>query len=560
MVKAAYCGLPLKLEEVTKALNLPIEKQKQARGKALIKYFCEPCAPTKTNGGRSRNLPVHDPEKWAEFIEYCRQDVIAEIAVHNNLAAIETPEEERLNYMADQHINRNGVRIDLDLARKAIRFDEQYTSEVLYEIRQLTGLDNPNSGAQLKEWLEPRTVADVSSLTKETIPDIIAASRDPQVKRVLDLKTQINKTSIKKYAAMLEVACEDERARGLFQFYGAGRTGRWSGRLIQLQNLPRNDMKGLEDARRMLKAGDYESFCLVYGESVPTVLSELIRTALMPEPGKLLVVADYSAIEARVIAWLASEKWRLDVFETHGKIYEASASKMFGVPIEQITKGSDLRQKGKVAELALGYQGSVGALRTMGAERMGLDENEMKVIVNRWRQANQAIVELWYAVETAAIEAVEIAGRTVTLREYKGLTFEQRGQRLMITLPSSRRLQYREPRITSNAFGKKAIEYKGIDGATKQWVYQDTYGGKLVENIVQSIARDLLATAIREAVLIRDLTVVMHVHDEIVAEAEAGSAEAKLKELTAAMCKAPKWAKGLPLNADGYITGFYKKD
>ena len=561
MVRAAYAGYPSSLEDLSEALRLPQDKAKMAEGKALIRYFCMPCKPTKANGRRTRNLPEHDPQKWEAFKEYCRQDVRAEMEVSRLLSVYQLPQFERDNYILDQRINDKGVKIDLDLARHAAEMTEKHEAEAFERMRELTGIDNPNSGAQLKMWLEPRTLMDVNSLTKETIPQIIETSDDPTVREVLELKLTIGKTSLKKYPAMLEVTAEDGRAHGLFQFYGAGRTGRWAGRLIQSQNLPRNYFPGsdLDLARELVKAGDYEGLRMIFGD-VPNVLSELIRTAFVPEDGHLFVVADYSAIEARVIAWLASENWRLKVFATHGKIYEASASKMFHVPIEQIGKGSELRQRGKVAELALGYQGGVGALKTMGAEKMGLSENEMEVIVSRWREANPAIVKLWKVVESAAIEAVEIPGRVVTLPDFRGLTFQVKHKALSILLPSGRELFYQSPRISSNAYGRKAIEFMGVEQQTRQWGYVDTYGGKLVENIVQAISRDLLAYSMQGVVRATRTIPVMHVHDEVVLEVPKERAAEMLETVSRVMGEEVPWAKGLPLRADGYVTEYYKKD
>lgn len=560
MIHAAYAGLPMALDEVGRAIGMEADKSKMSEGKALIRYFCQPCKPTKANGYRTRNLPEHDPSSWELFKEYCRQDVRAEIEIANYLNKVAPlPYSEIELYALDQSINQRGVRVDLSLAKKAIEIAAKASEEALNRMQEITGVDNPNSGAQLKTWLEDYTVADVTSLTKATIPELMEKIEDPEAREVLSLRLETSKTSIKKYKAMLDVASRDQRARNLFQFNGAGRTGRWSGRLIQLQNLPRNFYEDLDLARRLVKEGRAEDLQMLFGDT-PGVLSQLVRTALIPSREHAFAVADFSAIEARVIAWLAGEAWRLKVFATHGKIYEASASKMFHVPISEIGKGSELRQKGKVAELALGYQGATGALIAMGADKMGLSDNEMSLIVSKWREASPAIVALWRVLEASAIQAVEIPGRVISLADYKGLTFVTQKGALRIVLPSGRSLYYREPRISSNAYGKKAVQYKGTSQLTKKWGWVDTYGGKLTENIVQAISRDILAESMLAINAWRPGCIVMHVHDEVVAEVPSTSAKEDLKAMVECMERPISWAQGLPLRADGFITYYYKKD
>jgi len=539
-IHALSLGLPGHLKDVAEALKL--KQQKDAAGKRLIRYFSVPCKPTKANGGRSRNMPYHDILRWQAFKDYCRQDVEVERAIRKKLERY--PLQEQKLWELDQKINEQGVRLDPQLIQHAIRCATKYQERLEEEAIRLTGLENPNSLIQLKAWLREEGM-EAESLTKKTVPQLLKAANG-STKRVLEIRQELSRSSIKKYEAMERAICRDGRARGLLQFYGANRTGRWAGRLIQVHNLPRNDLPDLDLARRLLREGRYEDLELLFG-SVSDVLSQLIRTAFIPSPGCRLIVSDFSAIEARVIAWLAGEKWRLDVFNSHGKIYEASASQMFGVPIEQITKGSPLRQKGKVAELALGYQGSVGALKQMGAIEMGLKEEELPELVSTWRIANPRIVQFWRDVEGAALEAVRNQ-KTVTL--HHRLEFRYESGILFLRLPSGRRLAYVRPRVeVDDRFNKETLTYES--GKTRE----KTYGGKLVENIVQAVARDCLA----EALLRLDeagYQIVMHVHDEIVADQAHGSAE----EMAAIMSEPISWAPGLPLAAEAFETDYYMKE
>lgn len=552
MVKAAMLGLPFGLDAVGKVLQL--EQGKMSEGKLLIRYFCVPCKPTRTNGGRTRNLPLHDPARWELFKKYCARDVEVERTIRQKIGFFQIPEDEKRLWQLDQRINDRGVLLDMQMVQNALEMDARSRERLTDEAVELTGLDNPNSVAQLKGWLEEETGQELGSLSKAALADMLQGDHKEEVLRVLRLRQELGKTSVKKYQAMQEAVCADGRVHGLLQFYGANRTGRWAGRLVQVQNLPQNHLADLDLARSLVREGDTETLELLYG-NVPDTLSQLIRTAFIAKEGHTFVVADFSAIEARVIAWLADERWRLDVFRTHGKIYEASASAMFHVPIEEITKGNPLRQKGKIAELALGYQGGPGALITMGALRMGLDEGELPELVAKWRKANPAIVRLWYEVDRAATEAVE-AGGPVTIRHRVRFSVD-RGI-LWITLPSGRKLAYMRPRITQNRFGGKSISYEGMDQSSKQWRRTETYGGKLVENIVQGIARDCLATAmIRLDEMGYDI--VMHVHDEVILEVPVNRADA-LEEACAMMGEPIIWAPGLPLRADGYVTPYYKKD
>lgn len=546
-VQAAMLGLPLSLHGVAKVLNL--EQQKMKEGKQLIRYFSKPCKPTKVNGGRTRNLPEQAPEKWQMFKDYCKRDVEVERAIREKILKYPISDKEQENYVLDQQINDRGVRIDKQLVKQAIICDKQYKEDTYAEAQKLTGLSNPNSVAQLKEWLRENGV-EIDSLAKKAVTQMVEETNG-EVERLLRLRLQMAKTSIKKYEAIKRALGTDDRVRGLLQHYGANRTGRWAGRLVQVQNLPQNKLKDLELARSLVKAGRFTDLALLY-DSVPVVLSELIRTTFVPANGSRFIVADFSAIEARVIAWLAGEKWRMDVFKDHGKIYEASASQMFNVPVEEITKTSPLRQKGKIAELALGYGGSVGALAAMGALDMGLQEEELKPLVNAWRAANRKITKLWWDIDKAALTAVkdripQKVGRIKIICS-SGILF--------VTLPSGRTLSYIKPRIELNKFGREGITYEGI-GLGKRWCRIDTYGPKLVENIVQATARDILA----EAMLAIDnagYKIVMHVHDEVVIEAplDFGSFE----EVCAIMGHTPEWAKELPLAADGFECDFYRKE
>ena len=550
MVKAGMLGLPMSLDAASKVLKL--EQKKDSAGKALIRYFSLPCKPTKTNNFRTRNLPKHDPEKWKQFSDYCVQDVVVEMAIRNKLSFFQIPLTEKRLWQLDQNINDHGVLVDQSFVHNAIHQDIEYKDRLTKEAIELTGLNNPNSAAQLKDWLTTETGESVTSLTKEAIPVLLKSADCEIVKRVLNLRQEMSKTSVKKYEAMAKAVCSDSRIRGLLQFYGANRTGRWAGRLVQVQNLPQNHLSDLDLARRLVKDNDLELLEMLFG-NVPDTLSQLIRTAFIAPEGHRFIVADFSAIEARVIAWLAGERWRLQVFATHGKIYETSASQMFKVPIESVTKESDLRQKGKVSELALGYQGGPNALIKMGALKMGIQENELPKLVKMWRNANKAIVSYWDVVNDAAIAAVE---GTPTSTQH-GIKFFTDKNVLFIELPSKRRLSYIAPKLIPNKFGGVSLTYEGMDQTTKQWGKQDTYGGKLVENIVQAIARDCLAESM---IRLSDAgyNIVMHVHDETVSEMPYG--KGSLAEINEIMGRPIPWAKGLPLKADSYETTYYKKD
>lgn len=555
-VKAAYCGLPLSLAMVSEALKLE-EKGKLSTGKALIRFFSVPIKPTKANGMRERNFPEHDMEKWEEFKLYCINDVEAEREIGKRLEAYTIPEFERINYILDQQINDRGILVDIDMAKNAYHIDELHSAVMSEQLTKLTGLDNPNSPAQLKQWLSLAMGKEITTLAKEAMDTLVEEAESEAVKEVLSLRKKSSKSSTKKYVAMLNCACHDDRVRGLFQFYGANRTGRWAGRLVQLQNLPQNHLKDLEQARTLIASGDYELAAMFY-DDISNVLSQLIRTTFIAKKKCTFAVADFSAIEARVIAWLANEKWRLDVFATHGKIYEASASMMFNVPIESVTKGSELRDKGKISELALGYQGALGALRQMGGEKMGLTDMEMDRIVKLWRKKNPSIVKLWYEVNEAAIRAVK-THKPVILTAFRNLKFDFNGEVLTIELPSGRKLFYQQATIATNRFGQESVKYKGLDQVTKKWWWVDSYGGKFVENIVQAIARDLLAYSMQQLDK-AGFSLVMHVHDEAVAEVDKTKGEELLEQMCDIMGTEVPWALGLPLKADGYITDFYKKD
>jgi DNA polymerase len=561
-VKAAYCGLPLSLDQLSKVLKLG-DKAKLDSGKALIKYFTTPCKPTKVNGQRRRNLAHHDPEKWEEFKKYCINDVEAERAIYEKLEPYTVSRFEQTLYNLDQKINDAGIKIDQTLALNAYQLDQDFNKETLDEIKEITKLDNPNSPAQLKQWISEAEGREIKTLAKTEIPKLIETTELPDVRRVLELRQLSAKSSVKKYTAMLNSVCSDGRAHGLFQFYGANRTGRWAGRLIQLQNLPQNHIKTLDAARGFTRNKDREALDLIYG-NVSDTLSQLIRTAFVAPKGRTFAVADFSAIEARVIAWLANERWRLDVFNGDGKIYEASAAVMFGVPVESVTKGSDLRQKGKIAELALGYQGAVGALKTMGGERMGLSESEMSHIVGLWREQNPKIVKLWKRYEDAAKDVI-LNDRVI--RKVGPVQFYTDNDYLIICLPSGRELFYSNPSVrekhvklpNGDSFKTHSIAYYGMDQTKKQWSRLDTYGGKLTENIVQAVARDLLA----EAMVRLDqegYKIVMHVHDEIVCEIPKHLSQMGLEKMVKLMEVCPRWADGLPLGADGYLTNYYKKE
>ena len=544
MVWSAYMGLPLSLEGAGAVLGL--EKQKLTEGKDLIRYFCSPCKPTAANGQRIRNRPEHAPDKWEAFKAYNRRDVETELSIHERLAKFPVPENVWEEYAHDQEINDRGVALDMALVRNAIKADARSRTKLTRLMKELTDLDNPNSLQQMKQWLADNGM-ETDSLGKKVVTELLKDAPEP-LGKVLSLRQQLAKSSIKKYQTMENAVCADGRARGMFQFYGANRTGRWAGRLIQMQNLPQNHLVDLDEARWLVHDGDFAALELLY-ENIPDVLSQLIRTAFVPKDGYKLIVADFSAIEARVIAWLAGERWRNDVFATHGKIYEASASQMFHVPIEEVTKGSPLRQKGKIAELALGYGGSVGALKAMGALEMGLSEEELRPLVSAWRSANPNIVRFWWDVDRAAMKAV----RDRTMTETHGIRFGYQSGMLFITLPSGRRLSYVKPRIGTNQFGSDCVTYEGV-GGTKKWEHIESYGPKFVENIVQAISRDILSYAMQT---LRHCSIVMHIHDEVVIEA---GPEMSADILCQQMSRTPPWAEGLLLIADGFDCSFYKKD
>lgn len=551
MAQSAMSGYPLSLEHSAKALKL--EAEKMAEGRSLIRYFCNKVVPTKVNNNRTRNLPQHAPEKWEKFAEYCAIDVEVEREISKALSWYQVTENEKRMYVIDQIINDRGVLIDADLARNAIQIDADYKEVLNSEASSLTDLNNPNSVAQLKAWISEETGEDVESLTKEAIKNLLKSMPSDEVTRVLKIRQEMAKTSVKKYQAMLEALCADGKVRGLLQYYGASRSGRWAGRLVQVQNLPQNHIKDLTLARALVKDNDPELLEMLFG-NVPDTLSQLIRTAFIPKQGFTFAVADFSAIEARIIAWLAAEKWRMEVFATHGKIYEASASQMFKVPIESVTKGSDLRQKGKIAELALGYGGGPSALIAMGSAKMGIKDSELSNIVAAWRASNPAIVKLWKDINNAAIKAV-----TESKAIEKGITFQIANNCLLITLPSGRNLSYVNPKVIPGKFGSDALSYEGLNQQTKKWERTDTYGGKLVENIIQAIARDCLAHSMIK-LTDADYGIVMHIHDEVVIEVPTGTADESLKQICKIMGESITWANGLRLKADGYITDYYKKD
>ena len=562
MFHGLYCGYTAGLDATGKALGLPADKQKLSTGKALIRYFCVPCAPTKTNGGRTRNYPRHDPAKWALFKEYCIGDVTTEMEILHRLENFPVPPELEKQWQTDVLINARGVAVDMDMVRGALWIGETTRDQLTEEAVTLSGLINPNSVKQLMQWLEEELDEALTDLRKDTVSRLLNGSlTNDTARRMLEIRQELGKTSTKKYNAIEAAVCADGRVRGLLQFYGANRTGRWAGRLVQVQNLPRTYVEPLPLARDLVKRRETASLRALFG-SVPDTLSQLIRTSFIAEPGNALVDADFSAIEARVISWLAGESWRLDVFRTHGKIYEASASQMFGVPLERIKKGNPeyaLRQKGKVAELALGYQGSTGALIKMGALDMGLTEAELPDIVNRWRDANKRIRDLWYSMEAAAVQVIQ-TGQPVGLRSLVLAREMDAGNNLdflTIRLPSGRKLYYAHPSLGQNQWGKPSITYMGMDQTTKKWKLIETYGGKLVENCVQAIARDCLAEAI-ERLEAANYPVVFHVHDEVVVECTAE--RASLDDIAAIMGQPVSWAPDLPLGADGWVGAFYKKD
>lgn len=558
MVHAWYCGYTGGLGAVGQAMEFSEDKRKMSEGKALIKYFCSPCARTKRNGGRTRNLPEHAPEKWKLFKDYCMQDVVTEREIKRNLDPYLVPEFEHQLWVLDQTINMGGVSIDTQMVDGALAISEQITDELTGKAKDLTGLDNPNSVAQLKQWISDNADIEVDSLNKQTVADLLADQNGTDdLKAMLKIRQELAKTSVKKYEAMNSAVCDDNRIRGLLQFYGASRTGRWAGRLVQVQNLPRNYIESLDTARELVQKKKMEALRIIYG-NVPDTLSQLIRTVFIPGEGKQFAVADFSAIEARVLSWLANETWRLEVFRTHGKIYEASASAMFGVPLERIKKGNpeyDLRAKGKVAELALGYQGSVGALVQMGALRNGLKEGDLPDIVKRWRAANKRIVDFWYKTERCAVECIK--NGTSTALPCRVL-FSRDSSRLMVTLPSGRSLFYVQPQLIPDDRNYDRIYYMGQSQKSHKWELLQTYGGKLTENIVQAVARDCLANAMIN-LSSAGYVINFHIHDEVILEIPKDSSQS-LEEAIHLMCMAPAWAEGLPLNADGFVGDYYKKE
>ena len=563
-----YCGYTAGLDATGRALGLTQDKQKLSTGKALIRYFCVPCTPTKTNGGRTRNLPKHDPGKWQLFKEYNCQDVVTEMEIERRLSKFPVPGQIQAQWVTDQIINYRGVAVDTEMVAGAQVLDARVRAGYIEEATAISGLDNPNSVAQLTTWLEEETGDDVPDLKKATVKDLLAGDLSSDAaRRMLEIRQELGKTSTKKYNAIEAAVCADGRVRGILQFYGANRTGRWAGRIVQPQNLPRTYIDGdlLPLARQLVKERRLEELQWIFG-SIPDTLSQLIRTALTATPGQTLVDADFSAIEARMLAWLAGEEWRLEVFRTHGKIYEASASQMFGVPIDKIKKGNpeyELRQRGKVAELALGYGGSVAAMRSMDTGKILADvpDDEVLELVYQWREKSPAIITFWYQVEAAAMETVK-SGRTTAIRNgsivfAREMDPENDLDFMTIRLPNGRKLYYAKPHMGVNRFGRPALCYWGVNQKTRRWEATETYGGKLVENITQAVARDCLAEAV-ERLETAGYPVVFHVHDEVVIDAPVG--KNKLEDVVEIMRQVPSWAAGLPLNADGWVNPFFKKD
>lgn len=546
-VQAAMLALPLSLEGVGVVLGL--DKQKMSEGKELIRYFCSPCKPTKSNGGRTRNLPEDAPEKWELFKSYCIRDVDVEKQIRKKLWKYPIPEMEQQLYCLDQRINDRGIMVDRNLVNHAIACDLLYKDTATKRAYKLSELENPNSVSQLKGWLTEKGI-EVDSLAKATVEELVDKT-EGDVQEMLKLRLAMSKTSVKKYEAIDRSVCRENRVHGLLQFFGANRTGRWAGRLVQIHNLPQNHITDLELARGLVSDGRYDDVEMLY-ESTPNVLSELIRTAFVAKPGCRFIISDFSAIEARVLAWLAGERWRIEVFQTHGKIYEASASAMFHVPIEEITKTSPLRQKGKISELALGYGGSVGAMTAMGALKMGLSEEELPSLVTTWRNANPHITQFWWAVDEAAVKAV----RDKKPSRVGRVAFEYTSGILFVTLPSGRKLSYVKPKMGVNKFGREGITYEGI-GESKKWMRLETYGPKLVENIVQATSRDILAEAMLRLEK-AGFDIVCHVHDEVVLEVPNGISS--VEEINEIMAVNPEWTDGLPLSAAGFESPFYKKD
>lgn len=574
MLHALYCGYPASLDAAGRAMGLPEDKKKLTTGKALIRYFCVPCKPSNANGNRTRNLPKHDPAKWKLFKEYNGQDVVTEMEIDRRLSAFPVPAFVQKQWETDLTMNARGVAADMEMVSGALVIGATVKSQLMAEARQLSGLDNPNSIKQLARWLTEATDSDaeITSVTKETVATMLKQPQPANVQRMLEIRQELGKTSTKKYDALETCIADDGRVRGLLQFYGANRTGRWAGRLVQVQNLPRTYTHPLPPARQLVKDRNIDGLRLMYG-SINDTLSQLIRTAFVATPGNVLIDADFSAIEARVISWLAGQEWRLEVFRTHGKIYEASASQMFHVPIEKIKKGNPeyaLRQRGKVAELALGYQGGVSAMRRMdtGHNLDDLSDDEVKGIVDRWRETNSMIRDLWNIVDSAAVTVITNGGaqtiRSETTDAVITLACELdviTGTRYMtILLPSGRKLYYPSPEIGVNRWGNPSVSYMGQNQTTKRWERVETYGGKLVENIVQAIARDCLAIAI-ENLEAQGLHVVFHIHDEVVIDTPAWAGEdTMLDTVTKIMTKPIPWAQALPLNADGWVDKFFKKD
>ena len=544
MVWAAYLGLPQSLENVGAVLGL--EKQKLSEGKDLIRYFCVPCKPTKTNGGRTRNLPEHDREKWGRFKAYNLRDVEVEMQIQQRLSKFPVPDFVWEEYWQDQEINDRGIGVDMEMVEQSIQMDERSKSRLSDAMKKLTELENPNSVQQMKQWLSENGM-ETDSLDKKAVAELLKTAPEP-LAEALVLRQQLAKSSVKKYTAMRNAVCRDSRARGMFRFYGGNRTGRFSGKIIQLQNLPQNHIPDLAQARELVKAGNFDALSMLY-EDIPDTLSQLIRTAFVPQDGRKFIVADFSAIEARVIAWIAGERWRQKVFEGGGDIYCASASQMFHVPVEKHGVNGHLRQKGKIAELALGYGGSVGALKSMGALEMGLAEEELQPLVSAWRDSNPNITEFWWAVDRTVKECIKKRMPTET----HGIRFDHQSGMLFITLFSGRRLAYVKPRIGENQFGGESVTYMGV-GGTKKWERLESYGPKFVENIVQAVSRDILCYAMRT---LRNCSIVAHVHDEIIIEADR---RMSLSAVCEQMGRTPPWAKGLLLRADGYECSFYQKD
>lgn len=544
MVWSAYMGLPLSLAGAGAVLGLSEQKLKE--GRDLIKYFCVPCAATKVNGGRTRNLPIYAPEKWALFKAYNKRDVEVEMSIQDRLWKFPVPNFVWEEYTLDQQINDRGISLDMAVVDKAIRFDERSKALLSSKMQELTSLENPNSVQQMKQWLSENGL-ETDTLGKKAVSELLKTA-PPQLAEVLELRQQLAKSSVKKYQAMKNAVCFDGRAHGMFQFYGANRSGRWAGRLIQLQNLPQNHIPDLEQARELVKSGNYAAMELLY-DDIPDTLSQLIRTAFVPKTGMKFVVSDFSAIEARVLSWLAEEKWRLDTFKSGKDIYCASASQMFRVPVEKHGVNGHLRQKGKIAELALGYGGSVGALKAMGALEMGLSEDELQPLVDMWRSSNPNIVQFWWEVDRYVKDTIRQRRRSDT----HGIRFDYQSGMLFITLPSGRRLSYVKPRIGENKFGGESVTYEGV-GATKKWERIESYGPKFVENIVQAVSRDILCSAMRT---LRNYLICGHVHDELIIECPI---DTNVSEICEMMGRTPPWAEGLPLRADGYECTFYKKD